>query len=261
MRFRLVLLTMCLLQVASTTYAKDIVHIDASKPASEKKALLILPGFGSIAHGVKHIEAYYKDRGYDLFIPDYISRKSVAKCTANLDDFLKEYRLDEYKELHVLSYLIGAWSFNDWLKTSELNNLKTIVYDRSPLQERAPYVLVKDVPFLARIVGGRAIKDMSDIPYPTVQHSSQVKVGLLIETIPTKLIIRHKESAYALGPLSWEVEDLNQPHSDYIFIPYNHDDLYEEFESAGREVMYFFKNGEFSPQASKEKPTSNPLQP
>ena len=245
--------------VSVSVHAKDIVVIDESKPASEKEALLILPGLGSISHGVKNIKKYYASRGYDLYIPDYISRNSVAECTVNIDEFLLEYNLSEYREVHVLSYLIGAWSFNDWIASNELKNLKSIVYDRSPLQERAPYVLAKDIPVLAWLVGGKTIKDMSGIPYPSVIHKDSVHVGLIIETVPTKLIMRHRKTAHSLGPISWKIQDLNQKHDDYIFIPFNHDDLYEEFDEAGEEVLYFFSNGRFSEKGSKEQPSTNPL--
>lgn len=261
MALRYALITCFLLFGVRASFAKDIVIVDASKPASEKKALLILPGLGSIMHGVKHVRDYYRDQGYDLYIPDYISRKSVAQCTANVDEFLGKYHLEDYKEVHVLCYIIGAWSFNEWLRTSNLKNLKTVVYDRSPLQERAPYVLAKDIPFLAWIVGGKSIRNMSEIPYPPVQFSDSVKVGLIIETLPTKLIMRHRKSAHSMGDLSWNVADLNQQHTDYVFIPYNHDDLYIEFDGAGKEVLYFFAHGEFSEQGSKEQPLNNPLVP
>jgi hypothetical protein len=118
---------------------------------------------------------------------------------------------------------------------------------------------VNDSPAFAKLVGGKTIQDMAGIPYPTRVHPDGVHVGLIIETKPTKLILRHRESAAAMGPLSWDVGALNQIHDDYIFIPYNHDDLYMEFDEAGKEVLYFFENGQFSPNGSKEKPTYNPL--
>ena len=54
-----------------------------------KEALLILPGFGSKTEGIDDLKSYFSGRGYDLFIPDYIGRDSLAECVGNLDRFLQ----------------------------------------------------------------------------------------------------------------------------------------------------------------------------
>src|SRR5207249_725435 len=125
-----------------------IVIVEASDlPRAQKEALLILPGFGSKSEGVMDIRDRFAHTGYDLFIPDYISRKSIAECIATLDSFMTDQKLGEYRKVHVFSYLIGAWTLNAWLRQHPSNNIVTIVYDRSPLQERAAYVAVHDMPF------------------------------------------------------------------------------------------------------------------
>ena len=49
---------------------KDVFSIENNSiPISEKEAILILPGFGSKIHGVKHIKNFFSHKGYDLFIP------------------------------------------------------------------------------------------------------------------------------------------------------------------------------------------------
>lgn len=237
--------------------AKDIAIIDKSKPAAEKEAILILPGFGSITHGVKNIRDYYINRGYDLFIPDFISRKSLEQCTRNIDDFINKYDLDEYKNIHVLCYIIGGWSFNLWLEDHKLSNLTHLVYDRSPIQERAPYVLVEDLPFLSRLVAGKTIKEFSQTPYIVNSVVEQESIGLIIETVPTKLMLKHRETTEKLGPINWNVDGLMQAYGDYCYIDLNHDDLYEQFDEAGEQILHFFKHGLFKSSADRTVPKTN----
>ena len=238
-------------------HAKDIAIIDRTKPAAEKEAILILPGFGSINHGVKNIRDYYSNRGYDLFIPDFISRKSLEQCTRNIDGFINKYDLDAYKDIHVLCYIIGGWSFNLWLEDHKLPNLSHLVYDRSPIQERAPYALVEDLPFLSYLFAGKTIKEFSQTPYIVNSTVEENRIGIIIETVATKLMIKHRETAEKLGPINWNVEGLMQAYGDYCYINLNHDDLYEQFDEAGEQILYFFKHGLFKSSANRIIPVTN----
>ena len=61
---------------------------DASKPLNEKEAILILPGFGSRVQGTQKIADFFFNKEYDVYIPDYIARKSINNCVQNLDRFM-----------------------------------------------------------------------------------------------------------------------------------------------------------------------------
>jgi len=87
---------------------KERVFIDNSKPLNEKEAILILPGFGSRVQGTKHIADFFFNKGYDVYIPDYIARKSINNCVNNLDKFIIKYKFKEYKKIHVFSYIVGS---------------------------------------------------------------------------------------------------------------------------------------------------------
>ena len=138
---------------------KDIFSIENNSiPISEKEAILILPGFGSKIHGVKHIKKFFTHKGYDLFIPHYIGRDSLQQCVITLNSFLESHHLLQYKKIHVLSYIAGSWVINLWIQQHPINNIASIIYDRSPLQERAPYVLVKDKPILIKFLAGNIMK-------------------------------------------------------------------------------------------------------
>jgi hypothetical protein len=231
---------------------------DATKPQSEKEVILILPGFGSKIQGTERIAAYFFNKGYDVYIPDYISRKSIANCVDNLDQFMLKYKLKDYKKMHVFSYIIGSWTLNNWLIKTPANNIVTIVYDRSPLQERAPYALVKDIPLLIRIISGKVMKEFSKTPYPSLTND-KISKGILIESKATKLITKHKKTALSLGPVIWEASSLNQSCSDKCYLLLNHDQMYYRFDISGVEIFNFIKLHQFTDSARREPYTEDPF--
>lgn len=232
-------------------HKKDVVIIESStKVISEKEAILILPGFGSKIHGVKDIAAYFSNKGYDLYIPHYIGRNSLQECVATVDEFINKYNLLHYKKLHVFSYIAGSWVINLWVQQHPINNIASIVYDRSPLQERAPFVLVQDNRQLIKLLAGNIMKEFSKTPYPSIQND-QKKLGVIIENKTTKLIRKHKKSALSLGPIRFEKDSLNQSYDDYFYSCINHDEMYFEFDKIGPEILLFFKNGNFSNDVKK----------
>jgi len=229
-------------------------------PKAEKEALLILVGFGSKTHNVKKIATYFSNKGYDLFQPDFICRKSIAKGISKLDDFVEKEGLKSYKKLHVFCYIIGGWTFNQWLTNTRLPNLASVIFDRSPLQERAPKALMIDLPIIIRLLVGNVIRELAETPYPPMNKGA-VKIGILIETEPTKVILNHKKAAATIGPLKWDVASLQQEYDDYCYVPLNHDDFYSTFELIGSMIFPFLKEGVFPIEANRIKPTNNPLQP
>lgn len=238
---------------------KDNIYVvNDSSPKEEREAIVILVGFGSIKFNPKRIAEHFSNQGYDIFQPAYIQRKSIAECTRKIEQFTKEHNLKSYKKLHFVCYIIGAWSFNNWIKTSGLNNIETVIYDRSPLQERAPYALIKDIRLLIVLITGKVSEELAKTPYPPLENFNG-RIGLLIESIPTKMILKHKKSAAELGPLNWSVEALKQSYSDYFYADVNHDDMYTHIEKVSPEIWNFIKTGSFSPTANRIAPTNNPL--
>lgn len=238
---------------------QDRIYYDSCvKPLKEKEAILILVGFGSKIQGTKKIAEFFFNKGYDVYIPDYIARNSIEKCVDNLDKFIIKHHIKEYKKIHVFSYIIGSWTLNNWINKNPENNIATIVYDRSPLQERAPYALVKDIPFLIRLASGKIMKEFSLTKYPPIQ-SEKIGIGILIESRPTKLIIKHKKSALSLGPINWDVSNLNQSYYDKFYTWLNHDEMYYRFDIIGGEIFYFIKYHKFTDSAKREPFAEDPF--
>ncbi len=254
MKVKRILLLSVLCFTASVLFAhhKDVVVIENEKiPTDQKEAILILPGFGSKIHGVNDIKTYFSYKGYDLFIPHYLGRDSLQQCVATVNTFIEKHRLLNYKKLHVFSYIAGSWVLNLWLSQHPVNNITSVVYDRSPLQERAPYVLVKDNPLLIKMIAGKIMKNFSQTPYPSTANDAK-HIGIIIENKATKLIIKHKHSAISLGPVSFNKDSLYQPCDDYLYECINHDEMYYQFNKIGQEILYFFKKGTFSNSASHQ---------
>jgi hypothetical protein len=240
---------------------KEYVIIENDSIArSNKEALLIIPGFGSRSEGVGDIADYFRGKGYDVFIPSYISRDSLNACVENLDRFISTNKLKEYKKLHVFSYIIGSWTLNRWLVKNPQNNIATIVYDRSPLQERAPYAIDKDLHLIVRLLEGDIVREFSTIPYEPVLNDTTVNIGMIIESRATRLIRGHKKSAMELGPLDWSVEGRKQLCDDYLFTVNNHDEMYHDFDLIGPEIFHFIRNGKFTETAVRTKPEMDPFQ-
>lgn len=244
--------TLTFIFILSYTFgARERIFItNDSLSKSEKEAILILPGFGSDIHGTKKQADFFFHQGYDVFIPDYIARQSIDKCVENVDQFITKHELLNYKKLHVFSYILGSWTLNTWIHLHPLNNITTIIYDRSPLQERAPFALNQDIPFLIRLVAGKIIKDFAETPYPVITKNN-INIGILIESKATKLVRKHKKSVLSLGPIVWSHDSLKQEHNDYFYTWLNHDDMYSRFDIIGNEIFYFIKNGVFTREARK----------
>lgn len=224
----------------------------------KKEALLILPGFGSRVNGIGALNRYYKKADMPVYIAHYISRKSIEKSVVNFNKYYKKHHLADYQELHVMAYIIGSWTLNQWIIEHGKGNIKTILYDRSPLQERAPTILMRDMRLINFLLFGKITHDLIVTPYPVVKDSSIVK-GIFIETFATNVVRKHQKTALSLGPINWSPEALLQPYTDVTYIPLNHDQMYTMPQSFGAEVFNFIRNGHFSPSIKKNIPVENPF--
>jgi len=248
----IVLISLFLNATIGLSHRKDIVVIeDATISLSDKEAILILPGFNSKKHGVKDIRDYFSNKGYDIYIPHYLGRDSLQQCVNTVNDFMNEHHLSEYKKLHVFSYIAGTWVLNLWMQQHPQNNITSIVYDRSPMQERVPFALVEDNSFLVKLVFGKVLKQFAKTAYPLIQNDSK-HLGIIVENKPTKLFLKHKKTALKKGAITFSLDSLYQHCDDYFYECINHDEMYYQFKAIGPEILHFFKNGSFSKEARKE---------
>jgi hypothetical protein len=248
---RTISLLLCILLFGHGVYlSQDSLKTD--------QALLILPGFGSKIFGTRALKQFFRQSDMPVYIPRYISRKSIRLSMKSLERYYQKQGLGEYKQLHVLSYIIGSWTLNQWIADHGKRNIKTIIYDRSPLQERAPLILLKDMALVNALVFGKITRDFVNTPYPVLNDSTIIK-GVFIETYATNVVRKHKETAMEQGPLSWDVMNLKQPVNDFTYLPLNHDQMYTKPQVFGNEVFYFIEHGHFSEAFKRNTPVQNPF--
>jgi hypothetical protein len=230
----------------------EIIDIpDKEKPRSEKEAILILPGLGDSPKGRNAQKSYFTNQGYDLFIPIYQDSSSFELTVNRFNEFYFREQLNEYKKVHVFSYILGSWVINRFIEDNGYLNIATIVYDRSPLQERAPKLAYDISPLIPKIIGGNMVVEFRNIPYRPIQKKD-LKIGVLIESKATKMVRIFKKKVMNYGPIHWRNLDFSQEYDDAIFTRLDHDEFYYSFETIGPDIMTFIKTGKFTEDARRE---------
>jgi hypothetical protein len=223
---------------------------------------VILPGFGYSASGDRAIRALVpamRDAGLDLYVPRYLQREGLDSSREQLRRFLRDHRLERYDRVHVFAFIAGAWSFNALARDAAvLPNLASVVYDRSPYQERAPRIAADKLRLLSWLRYGPVIFDLAKAPYPSLPRTN-VKVGLIVETVPTSFVKRFRNAARSYGPFAFGCADFAQPHDDCIFVALNHSEFYTRFGEIWPEVRAFIRDGRFTETAVRTPPQRDAL--
>jgi len=233
-------------------YKKDVSAI------SEREAILVLPGLEGNKKRRKKILTAFEYKGYDVFVLDYIDRNSLTNTRKYVEDYIYDNKLDKYKELHCFTYIMGTWTLNDFIQKNGFINIKTIISDRSPPQELAPRIAKEKLNWIAKIVKGKIVFDLADTPYPVIDNPENVNFGIIIENKATKLVKMYKKTALSYGPISMDVNALNQSYDDYFYVLLDHYEMYSNFDIIGEPIHQFLKNGVF-PQNSQREPITNNL--
>ena len=233
--------------------------LSPSKPGAD--ALLILPGFGYSRAGertLRSLAASMAGEGVDLYVPTYVSRSGLIESRAKLQRFIRDQRLDRYDRVHVFAFIAGAWTLNPLVETQGLPNLSTVVYDRSPFQERAPRIAAEKLHFLTWVRYGSPVFDVAKTPYAPLT-APDVKVALMVETTPTSFIKRYEKAARGYGPFRFECDAFMQRDDDCLYLPMNHDELYVRFAEIWPELLAFIRTGRFTSKANRTPPTGDRL--
>jgi hypothetical protein len=241
--------------------AGTLVRSSLATPSPAQDALLILPGFGYGRSGeaaLRALAAPMSAEHIDLFVPSYISRAGLAQSRTKLQRFIRDHHLERYARLHVFAFLAGAWTLNPLADTQAPANLTTVIYDRSPYQERAPRIADEALHLRAWLRFGSPIFDVARTPYPPLA-APRVKVGIVVETLPTTFIKQHAERARRYGPFAFRCDAFGQRHEDCIYLPLNHDDLYRQFAAVWPEVRAFIREGRFTTAANRSPPSGDAL--
>ena len=255
---RLIVVALCGLIISC---AGANVRPVASPSKLRTDALLVLPGFGYGRGGERALRSLAPSMaadGIDLYVPAYISRSGLAASRTKLQRFIRDHHLDRYQHVHVFAFIAGAWTFNPLADGGALPNLATVVYDRSPFQERAPRVAADKLHFLTWLRYGSPVFDVARTPYAPLTNQG-VKVALLVETAPTPFIRRYEKTVRSYGPFDFTCDGFRQRYEDCVYLPMNHQELYTRFAEVWPEVRAFIRTGRFTPAANRTPPAGDPL--
>lgn len=242
----------------SAACASTIVR-PASGPKPATEALLVLPGFGYGPRGEKaltSLAASMAAEGLDLYVPTYVSRRGLTGSRANLQRFIRDHRLHRYGRVHVFAFIAGGWTFNPLAEVGALP-LATVVYDRSPFQERAPRIAADRLRLLTWLRYGSTVAEVASTPYAPL-IAPDVRVALMVETKPTPFIRRFSRAARAYGPYRFECGAFAQRYDDCLYLPMDHGEVYVRFAEIWPELLAFIRTGRFTSAANRVPPPIDP---
>lgn len=225
-----------------------------SKPATD--AFVVLPGFGYGRGGeeaFRDLAPQMASDGFDLYLPKFVSRSGLDESRERLRQFVRANHLERYKRVHVFAFIAGGWTFNPLADADLLPNLATVVYDRSPYQERAPLVAMRKLRFLTWLKYGPVVFDVVKTAYAPLA-ADDVRVGLVVETTPTSFIKRFAAEANRQGPYEFACDAFTQRYDDCVYVSMNHNELYRGFAEVWPEVLAFIRTGRFTPTANRTPP-------
>jgi hypothetical protein len=257
---RLAALPVIVVAYACIAGVSTTATLQAPVPKTRTEAFVVLRGFGYSGDGeraFRALEPAIAAQGMDLHVPDYISRSGLDDSRKKLQRYFQD-RLSRYERLHVFAFIAGGWTLNPLAAGGGVPRLATVIYDRSPLQERAPRIADENLHFLTWVRYGSPVFDLARAPYSPLTDSG-VKVGLLVETSPTSFIRDHEQTARSYGAFRFECDAFAQRHDDCQYVDLNHDELYVRFAEVWPEVLAFIRTGRFSSAAKRTPPRGDPF--
>lgn len=250
--FIVVFITYVFIQFSRGIVFEPLVYVQQEIPIKDKTALIVLTGLGNSEVGQRAAQSFYPDLGYDVFIPDYISREGFHENIENFKQLIKEHRLKEYKEVYVFAFLVGGWTLNQYLETHKFQNLTKIIYDRSPLQEQAPRMVLDHYPrFLLRLRYGLILEQFRDSPY-TLLAKGDREIGLIIESKATPLVKAFRDKLTPISAEGWLPQAFGQEYDDHIYVFLDHDEIYYKYDELGDDLISFFETGHFLESSSRK---------
>jgi hypothetical protein len=216
-----------------------------------REAVLVLGGLGATHNRREKARRFYAGLGYEVFVPNYITRASLMGCVENVAALTGQLR--PFDRLHVFCNIFGGWVFNLMLRQTALPNLHSVIYDRSPAQEQAARRILDLIPFsrfFTRFVF-QMILDFEAMPYPPLPDDITARIGLMIENKPTRLMRVVKRLTPNFPALSYGPESFNQAYNDLIYVWLDHDEIYSRYDVTGADIAHFFRNGLFTADARR----------
>ncbi len=220
--------------------------------ASTKQALVILVGITADEMKRTSVGRYFeRNSDFDVYVPNMPQRFGVRVCSRWLRRYLKNtVHVENYDRVNFLNYVSGGIVFRHELSRRPLANIGRVIYDRGPIQEEVPRVLVrKHTRFLLSLFKSQMISDVAGnwiyrLPYPP----SMGEQGLMIELGATFMAKDLGINEEDIPPEAWDPECMLTGADDVIRMPESHDDVFSSpaFLSL---ALRFFASGKFAETA------------
>ena len=221
-----------------------------------RDALLVVPGFGyddKARRVISSTKNALAAEGIDLVVAEYLRRKGLGASRDALLEIYRERGLDRYDRVHVFAFIAGSWTLNPALADGQMPNVASIIYDRSPYQERAPRIAMDRLRIPTRLFYGNVLFEVARAAYPPLEKRDR-RIGILVETRATGFLRRFAWTAERYGTFDFRCDAFAQPYDDCVYIDMNHDELYDRFPRVVPEVVHFIRNGRFSAAADRTPP-------
>jgi hypothetical protein len=144
----LLLIAFATLFLHAQVHAKHLVHVDATSAKAQKTALLIMNGFGGSKRHARR-NWHFGVQGMDVFIPEvcFGLRWRRVRRQWTLLWRLITWKITRRSRLSVTSQAL-ILLHTHLVDTRVAQPMTSIVYDRSPMQERAPRAVIQKAPLL-----------------------------------------------------------------------------------------------------------------
>ncbi|HBS06883.1 MAG TPA: hypothetical protein DEA96_18075 [Leptospiraceae bacterium] len=210
-------------------------------------ALLVLPGIGYGPSGRRAMKRFFRKAELDLFVPDYIQRSGIDASVQFLQEYSTQHQLALYSRLYIFCFIAGGYVLHRWMQ-SEGPEISGVILDRSPYQERAPAIVTRRIPWIARMLLGDFVFELGDARYPQMcdaLESIGLKPALIIEKNRTNIIKLFAADCRKMGPIQWKPESFESSFADHCYVPYDHDSIYANFDSLAPYIQSFIGSGSF----------------
>lgn len=231
--------------------------------ARAEELVVLIPGLGDNLRSrpcMEDLAASVAPDGYRVVIADYQRRSSVDASAEALAGFIAAQEPERYDRVHLVAWILGGWSLNQMFQTYSVPKLATVIYDRSPTQERAPAAVVRVGRPFVWLLFGRLVRDLARTPYVAWTPTAGVKVGMFIENRATSLMVRLRGVGESYGPLQYSPLSFGQVHDDAFYTPLDHDRVYLRHDMLWPELAHFFQVGRFTDGALRVPMAGDPWQ-
>ena len=149
-------------------------------------------------------------------------------------------------KMNISTYIVGGYVLNEHIQTHGSGRITTIIYDRSPIQERAPKTVIKRMKIISQMIYGRVLYDFSKLELYSLGNKYDIEVGIIIESKATRLMRYFRKTSDSYGAYTYVPEEIDANQDDFMYTYLDHNMMYERFDVIGEDILHFLEFGRFT---------------